>query len=108
MTRLLVALIAALTLATAGMGAALWHVRGQNAVLHERNADLAEAVKRAESARKRATQALGRLAAENAATARGTAVKQGSLAAAVAASAPAAAWAAQPVPEEVRNALAGR
>lgn len=108
MTRLLVALIAALSLALAGAGAALWHIRGQNSLLQERNAQMAEAVERAESARKQADRALAQLRAKNAATARGTAVKQRSLEAAIAASAPSAAWAAQEIPEEVRNALADR
>lgn len=108
MTRLLVALIAALTLATAGLGAALWHVRGQQAVLQERNAALAEAVERAESARKKSEQALASLRRKNAATAREAASLRASLQAAIDAKPANKAWAAQPVPEEVRNALVPR
>lgn len=107
MTRILIALLAALSLASAGLGAALWHVRGENATLQQRNAQMAEAVKRAESARKQADKALASVRQKNAATAREAALLRQSLAAAIAAKPANEAWAAEPVPEEVRNALAG-
>lgn len=108
MTRILIALLAALALASAGLGAGLWHVRGENATLQQRNAQMAEAVKRATAAQKKADHALAQLRQKNAATAREAASLRQSLAAAIATKPANAAWAAEPVPEEVRNALVPR
>jgi F0F1-type ATP synthase membrane subunit b/b' len=108
MIRVLMALVAALALASSGLGTALWQARGREAVLQERNTQMAEAVERAESAQKEAAKALASLRQKNAAAARETASLRLSLAVAIAAKPENSAWAAEPVPQEVLDALASR
>lgn len=102
MTRILLALILALAL---WAGLATWgalHLKGRNARTVAELQQSQEALKRAVAARKRADAALVSIRRKNAASDRAAALAQASLAKSLAAE---PAWAEQPVPAAVQDAL---
>lgn len=102
MIRLTLGALVVAVAAALGLGAVAWKQRGDNATLRAAVHQQAARAEAAESARKQADAALVLLRQKNAATAREMALARASLDAALAAE---RAWAEQPVPEGVRNAL---
>ena len=102
MTRILLTLIAVLSVWAALSSIVIWRVQRAAAQREAVVASQAEALRASESARKRADAALVALRQKNAATARETASVTRSLAEATRAE---PAWADQPIPKGVLDAL---
>ncbi len=101
-TKPLLAILAAVTLWAGAASFGVWHLRGALAAKSAQIEQMSEALRAAESARKKADKALVLQRQKNAATAREAASLRQSLAAALAAE---PAWSQEPVPEEVQDAL---